>query len=124
MATTVPIIAQVFGKTPDGIAVGAKDHFQDPPPFSVNGTRTNALYRTLGPSSSAIWVLLNIVLGQTVVFTLNGRLSDIFGRRYFFIGGAALGVIGFVISGSANNLSTIIGGVSHYSYTVSRPVEE
>lgn len=66
----------------------------------------------IGPDPDVAWVLLTVVLGQTVVFTLNGRLSDIFGRRYFFIGGASLGVIGFVISGSAKNLSTVIGGVS------------
>jgi MFS family permease len=62
--------------------------------------------------------LLNVVLGQTVIFTLNGRLSDIFGRRYFFIGGATFGLIGFVISGSAKNLSTIIGGVSQNAFSI------
>ena len=76
-----------------------------------------------GPSPSVTWVLLNIVLGQTVIFTLNGRLSDIFGRRYFFIGGATLGVIGYVISGSAKSLSTIIGGVSQNAFLILKLLE-
>lgn len=53
-----------------------------------------------------------------MIFTLNGRLSDIFGRRYFFIGGATLGLVGFVISGTAKNLSTIIGGVSQNAFPI------
>jgi MFS family permease len=53
-----------------------------------------------------------IILAQTVVFTVNGRLGDIFGRRYFFLGGAAFSTIGYIISGTANSLSQIIAGVS------------
>ena len=52
------------------------------------------------------------ILGTTATYTLQGRLSDIFGRRYFFLGGAAFAFIGFIVSGTANSLGAIIGGVS------------
>lgn len=81
-------------------------------PSTTQSHRRSIIDLLTGPDPDVAWVLLTVVLGQTVVFTLNGRLSDIFGRRYFFIGGASLGLIGFVISGSAKDLSTIIGGVS------------
>lgn len=38
------------------------------------------------------------------------RLSDIFGRRYFFIGGTLLGVIGSAICSRAQSIPTLIGG--------------
>lgn len=59
-----------------------------------------------------IWVVLVTILAQTVTYTLNGRLSDIFGRRWFFISGAFLSFVGFIVSGTAHSLLVIIGGVS------------
>lgn len=56
--------------------------------------------------------MLVVVLAQTVTFTLNGRLSDLFGRRYFFIFGATVAVVGFIVTGTAKSLQTVIGGVS------------
>jgi MFS family permease len=41
-----------------------------------------------------------------------GRISDIFGRRWIFIGGAALGVIGSIVSATAQSISTLIGGMT------------
>jgi MFS family permease len=45
-------------------------------------------------------------LPQTIV----GRLSDIFGRRYFFIIGALMALIGTLISGLAVNVNMLIVG--------------
>lgn len=39
-----------------------------------------------------------------------GRLGDIFGRRYFLIGGQLLGLIGAIVCATANNVPTVIGG--------------
>ncbi|KAJ9637548.1 hypothetical protein H2204_004697 [Knufia peltigerae] len=77
--------------------------------FVMISTSVGVLEEVFGPSTSYIWVVLNIILGQTVFFTVNGRLSDIFGRRYFFIYGSVLGFIGSIISGSAKNLNSILG---------------
>jgi MFS family permease len=45
-----------------------------------------------------------------VGLTLVGRLGDIFGRRYFLIGGQTLGFIGALICATAKNIPTVIGG--------------
>ena len=53
------------------------------------------------------------------------RLTDIFGRRYFFIGGAVLGVVGSIICSQAKSVPVLIGGqtliglsaAGGYSYT-------
>lgn len=39
-----------------------------------------------------------------------GRLGDIFGRRYFLIGGQLLALIGAIICCTAKNVPTVIGG--------------
>lgn len=46
-------------------------------------------------------------------FPIMGRLSDIFGRRWFFIGAYLLAFIGYLVAGRAKSLNTVIGGVSH-----------
>ncbi|KAF2735795.1 siderophore iron transporter [Polyplosphaeria fusca] len=64
----------------------------------------------LGPTNSIIWMSLVYTIGLAVGLTLVGRLSDIFGRRWFFIGGTALGCIGAIVAGTANSVPTLIGG--------------
>lgn len=39
-----------------------------------------------------------------------GRLSDIFGRRWFMIGGGVLGIIGSLMNPTAKDINTILGG--------------
>lgn len=39
-----------------------------------------------------------------------GRLGDIFGRRYFLIGGQTLGFIGALVCAKATDIPTVIGG--------------
>lgn len=39
-----------------------------------------------------------------------GRFGDIFGRRYFLIGGQFLGLIGAIVCATAKNIPTVIGG--------------
>ncbi len=47
-------------------------------------------------------------LCSAVGFTLVGRLSDIFGRRWFFAGCSALGTIGCIIGCTANSINQLI----------------
>jgi len=64
-------------------------------------------------------------LGLALGLTLVGRLTDIFGRRWFFISGVLLGVVGSIIGATAKTLPVLIGGQTliglsastGYSYT-------
>jgi MFS family permease len=49
-------------------------------------------------------------MGLAVGLTLVGRLSDIFGRRWFFIIGTALGCLGAIIASTAKTVNVLIGG--------------
>lgn len=56
------------------------------------------------------WVALAYTLGLAVGFLIIGRLSDIFGRRWFFIGGNILAILCGVLGATAQKVNTIIGG--------------
>lgn len=41
---------------------------------------------------------------------LFGRLSDLFGRRWFFIGASLMGMVGSIVCATAKQINTVIGG--------------
>ena len=42
------------------------------------------------------------------MFLVSGRLSDLFGRRWFFIGGNCICLIGVIVGACAQNMNTLI----------------
>jgi len=51
-------------------------------------------------------------LGFAVSLPLVGRLSDAFGRRWFYIGCTALTLIGNIVAATARTLNVLIGGIA------------
>jgi MFS family permease len=45
-----------------------------------------------------------------VSLTIIGRITDIFGRRWVFIGGAFLGLLGSIVGATAQSVGALIGG--------------
>jgi MFS family permease len=45
-----------------------------------------------------------------VVSSFIGDMSDIFGRRIFLFVGCASGLVGTLVAGTADNITTVIGG--------------
>ncbi|KAF2439291.1 MFS general substrate transporter [Karstenula rhodostoma CBS 690.94] len=66
----------------------------------------------IGPDPNITWVALAYTLTSAVTLTIIGRVSDIFGRRWVFVGGAALGVIGSIIAATAQSVNTLIGATT------------
>jgi len=64
----------------------------------------------LGPSPSYVWISYVYNTCFAVAYPLIGVLSDLFGRRYFMIGGCLLSAIGAVTCSRAQNIPTVIGG--------------
>ncbi|KAK3111761.1 hypothetical protein LTR53_012665 [Teratosphaeriaceae sp. CCFEE 6253] len=63
----------------------------------------------IGPSPNINWVPLVNICSGAVFFLMVGKLSDIFGRRWFFILGSVLGLLGSITGAVAPNINTIIG---------------
>lgn len=66
----------------------------------------------IGPSPYLSWVAIVYTLCVAVGLTLVGRLTDLFGRRYFFIGGGVLGTLGSIVCATAQSINTLIGGMT------------
>jgi MFS family permease len=62
----------------------------------------------IGPDPNYVWIALCYILTLAIGQVL-GRLSDLFGRRWFFISGSAL-ALGCIISAVATNIPMLIGG--------------
>ncbi|WPH03159.1 Hypothetical protein R9X50_00603500 [Acrodontium crateriforme] len=65
---------------------------------------------SIGPSNQISWVALAFALGFSVGFLIVGRLSDIFGRRWFFIGGNFLALLSGILGAVATDINTLICG--------------
>jgi MFS family permease len=55
---------------------------------------------------------------QTSTFPIIGRLSDLFGRRYFFLVGNLVAFVGLMICGRASSINMLIAGVRPLRATV------
>jgi MFS family permease len=64
----------------------------------------------LGPDSRYIWISLVYNAVLAIFLAPLGRLTDIFGRRYFFIGGGVIGVVGSIVCATAKSIPMLIGG--------------
>ncbi|QKX58196.1 uncharacterized protein TRUGW13939_05317 [Talaromyces rugulosus] len=80
--------------------------------FALVAPILSEISRDLGAqgNSNANWVGIVYSLAQAVVLMLVGRLSDIFGRRWFFIIGSSIGLIGSIVGGTATSLGQLIAG--------------
>ncbi|GAP85261.1 putative trichothecene efflux pump [Rosellinia necatrix] len=68
----------------------------------------------IGPSPYISWVNIGRTLALSFTYTVLGRLSDLFGRRWFFIIGNIVALIGIVICSTAQNVNTLIVGSTIY----------
>lgn len=77
--------------------------------FSLIAPILTAVNESIGPDSNIVWVSLASNLAQAVMLTMTGRLSDMFGRRYFQIAGTALALIGCIIGATSKTVNVLIG---------------
>ena len=77
--------------------------------FALIAPLLGVINEDIGPSTNIIWVALVYLLCQAVFFLIVSRLSDIFGRRWFFITGSVIGLIGSIFGATAQNVNQLIG---------------
>lgn len=78
------------------------------------GGQTNTIIRfqviSLGDAKNASWIANANFLVTLAFGPVLGSLGDRFGKRWFIIVAAMLGVVGSCISGSAQKTTVVIGG--------------
>ncbi|KAI8622965.1 fungal trichothecene efflux pump [Xylariaceae sp. FL1651] len=68
----------------------------------------------IGPSPYIAWVNVGRTLALSFTYTILGRLSDLFGRRWFFIIGNVVALIGIIVCSTAQNVNALIVGSTIY----------
>ncbi|KAF1943765.1 MFS general substrate transporter [Clathrospora elynae] len=66
----------------------------------------------LGDPTKAAWFVSLYTIAVTIGFMVCGANSDLFGRRWFIVGGNAILFVGFIIGGSAKNNTQMLAAMS------------
>ncbi len=76
---------------------------------TVVGTAMPHVIAELGGQAQTIaWVATSYLLASTVGVPIYGKLSDIYGRRIFFMGGMLLFLLGSALSGASHDMTQLI----------------
>lgn len=62
----------------------------------------------LGPNPDYVWVSICWTLGASILVSIGGRLSDIFGRRYFMMTGALISICGTITGATGKSINQMI----------------
>jgi EmrB/QacA subfamily drug resistance transporter len=84
-----------------GLLLGAMDQ-------TIVATAGPTIISDLGGLSLYAWVFSAYILTQTVAMPIFGKLSDLYGRRRFFILGLVIFMVGSILSGAAQNIDELI----------------
>jgi EmrB/QacA subfamily drug resistance transporter len=75
---------------------------------TIVGTALPRIVADLGGLNHYAWVVTAYLLASTVTVPIYGKLSDIYGRRIFFIGGMVIFLIGSALAGTSQNMTQLI----------------
>jgi EmrB/QacA subfamily drug resistance transporter len=75
---------------------------------TVVGTALPRIVANLGGLDHYAWVATSYLLASTVSIPIYGKLSDIYGRRIFFITGMVIFLIGSALSGTSQDMTQLI----------------
>lgn len=75
---------------------------------TIVGTAMPRIIADLNGLEHYAWVFTSYMLASTVMVPVYGKLSDIYGRKPFFIGGMALFLLGSALSGASQDMTQLI----------------
>jgi EmrB/QacA subfamily drug resistance transporter len=75
---------------------------------TIVGTALPRIVANLGGLDHYAWVVTAYLLASTVSIPIYGKLSDIYGRRPFFIGGMVIFLIGSALAGTSQDMTQLI----------------
>jgi EmrB/QacA subfamily drug resistance transporter len=75
---------------------------------TVVGTAMPRIIADLGGFSQYTWITTAYIITSAVAVPITGKLTDIYGRKYFYLGGLGLFVLASVACGLSNTMNEII----------------
>ena len=94
-------LAAVIAGTMLGMLLAALDQ-------TIVGTAMPRVIAELNGLEHYAWVFTGYMLASTVSVPIYGKLSDIYGRRIFFVGGMLIFLLGSALSGISQNMTQLI----------------
>ncbi len=75
---------------------------------TVVGTAMPRIIADLGGFSQYTWITTAYIITSAVAVPITGKLTDIYGRKYFYLGGLAIFVLASIACGFSNTMNQII----------------
>lgn len=75
---------------------------------TIVGTALPRIVRELGGADHLTWVVTAYMLASTVTVPIYGKLSDLYGRKWFFFSGILIFLVGSVLCGLSQNMVELI----------------
>ena len=76
--------------------------------MTITATAMPRIITDLGGFSQYTWVFTSYIITETVALPLTGKLSDMYGRKWFFVVGMAIFVLGSFLSGISQSMMQLI----------------
>lgn len=74
----------------------------------IPATTISYIVADLPPNPNYAWITVAWPFGASIIVSIGGRLSDIFGRRYFMLCGSILGIIGCLVGATGHSINQMI----------------
>lgn len=78
--------------------------------FSLVAPVLGFINADIGPDPNLNWIALSYLLTTSIGLIIVGRVTDIFGRRWWFVGGNAVATLGSIVCAVAPNIPVLIAG--------------
>jgi len=76
--------------------------------MTITATAMPRIITDLGGFSQYTWVFTSYIITETIFVPLTGKLSDMFGRKWFFVVGMSVFVLGSFLCGMSQSMSQLI----------------
>ena len=75
---------------------------------TIVSTATPTIVAELGGFDRYVWITTGYLVASTTAAPIVGRLSDIYGRKWFFVGSVVLFIIGSILCGLSQDMTQLI----------------
>ena len=75
---------------------------------TVVGTAMPRIITDLGGFAQYTWVVTAYIIASTVTLLIAGKLSDMYGRKWFLVGGIVVFIVGSILCGTSQTMTQLI----------------